>query len=260
MNKKLAVLIAAGLVFVGLVVFFRLTGYGTEMLWSISGGGKWLLPLIIVSALIDSINPCAFSILLVTMAFLFSIGKLRSNILIIGGFYIFGIFLAYLAIGLGILRALHLFGVPNFMGMVGAIFLVIFGLINVFEVLIPKFPQILRIPHSAHNKMAQYIDKASLPTAFLLGALVGICELPCTGGPYLMVLGLLHDSATYRRGFQYLLLYNLIFVLPLAIILLIASNESFLIKVQEWQKQERKKERLIAGLAMVVLGLIIFFV
>lgn len=260
MNKKLAVLIAVGLVFVGLVLFFRLTGYGAEALWSVSNGGKWLLPLIAVSALIDSINPCAFSILLVTIAFLFSVGKLRSNILIIGGFYILGIFLAYLFIGLGILRALHLFGVPNFMGRVGAVLLVAFGLINVFEVIIPRFPQILQIPHSAHTKMAQYIDRASLPTAFLLGALVGVCEFPCTGGPYLMVLGLLHDSATYWKGFQYLLFYNLIFVLPLAIILLIASNEKLLARVQELQKEERRKERLLAGLAMVVLGLIIFFI
>ncbi len=260
MNKKLGALIFIGAVFIGLVLFFRLTSYGSTVIWNLSDGGKLLLPLIVISALIDSINPCAFSILLVTIAFLFSIGKLRNNILIIGGFYIFGIFLAYLLIGLGILKALHLFNVPNFMGLVGAILLVAFGLINILEVLIPKFPKILHIPHSAHGKMAEYVEQASVPTAFLLGALVGVCEFPCTGGPYLMAIGFLHDSATYWKGFQYLFLYNLIFVFPLAIVLLIASNEKLLNKFQEWQKQERKRERLIAGLAMVVLGLIIFLV
>lgn len=259
MTKKLAILIILGSIFAGLVLFFRLTDYGATAVWNLSGGGKLLLPLITISALIDSINPCAFSILLVTIAFLFSVGKLRSNILIIGGVYIFGIFLAYLLIGLGILKALHLFGIPNFMGLVGAALLVLFGLVNIFEVLIPKFPQILHIPHSAHSKMADYIERASVPTAFFLGALVGVCEFPCTGGPYLMVLGLLHDSATYWRGFQYLLFYNLVFVSPLVIILLIASNEKLLNKFQEWQKRESRKERLIAGLAMVALGLLIYF-
>ena len=260
MDKKLAVyLILASAIF-GLVFLFRAGDFGSGLVWTITGGGKIFLPLVIIAALIDSINPCAFSILLVTIAFLFSIGKLRRNILAVGGTYIFGIFLAYLLIGLGILRALHLFGVPNFMGMVGAIILVIFGLLNIFEVLIPKFPSVLKVPHAAHGKMAQYIENASLPTAFVLGVLVGVCEFPCTGGPYLMILGLLHDGATFFKGFNYLLLYNLIFILPLVVILMIVSNQSVLEKVQEWQKKERKKERLIAGLAMVALGLIIFFV
>lgn len=260
MNKKLVLYIILAAAIFGSVALLKTSSFGPDFVSKITGGGELFLPLVIIAALIDSINPCAFSILLVTIAFLFSAGKLRRNILAIGGAYIFGIFLVYLLIGLGVLRALHLFGVPNFMGMVGAALLIAFGLINVFEVLIPKFPSVLKIPHSAHGKMAQYIENASLPTAFVLGALVGVCEFPCTGGPYLMILGLLHDSATFIKGFNYLLLYNLIFILPLVVILMIASNESTLAKVQEWQKEERKKERLIAGLAMVVLGLIIFFV
>jgi cytochrome c-type biogenesis protein len=259
MRKLIIYIILIAAVF-GSVILLKTSDFGPGFVSKITGGGSLFLPLVIVAALIDSINPCAFSILLVTIAFLFSIGKLRRNILAIGGTYIFGIFLVYLLIGLGVLRALHLFGVPNFMGMIGAVFLVIFGLINVFEVLIPKFPSILKIPHSAHGKMAKYIENASLPTAFALGALVGICEFPCTGGPYLMILGLLHDGATFFKGFNYLLLYNLIFVLPLVIILMIASNENILVKVEAWQKAERKKERLMAGVAMIVLGLIIFLV
>ena len=133
MNRKLAILIAAGAVFTGLVVFFKLTGYGAEVLWSVSKGGTWLLPLIAVSALIDSINPCAFSILLVTIAFLFSVGKLRSNILKIGGSYIFGVFLVYILIGLGILQMLHLFNTPHFMAKVGAGLLLILGMINLIN-------------------------------------------------------------------------------------------------------------------------------
>ena len=66
---KLISLIAAGLLFAGLIMFLRYGQGGTEILWNISDGGKWLLPLVLVSALLDSINPCAFSILLLTIAF-----------------------------------------------------------------------------------------------------------------------------------------------------------------------------------------------
>src|SRR3989344_1019557 len=50
-----------------------------------SGGGKFLFPLVVASAIVNSVHPCAFSILLVTIAFLFSVGQLRAGILKIGG-------------------------------------------------------------------------------------------------------------------------------------------------------------------------------
>ena len=259
MNKKLAILVGVLLLFLGLVVFFKSGGVGTLALWNLSNAGTWLLPLVGVSALIDSINPCAFSILILTIAFLFSIGKLRSKILLLGGVYILGIFLVYLLIGLGITQTLHLFNTPHFMAKVGAILLVLFGAISLINEFFPAFPIKLRIPHVAHQKMAELMEKGSIPTAFLLGALVGVCEFPCTGGPYLMVLGLLHDQATYLKGLGYLILYNLIFVLPLVLILLIASNKALLDKVQAWQREKRIGMRLGGGIAMIALGIIIFF-
>lgn len=259
MNKKLAILISAGILFLGAVAFFKFGNIGTTALWSISNEGKWLLPLVGVAALIDSINPCAFSILILTIAFLFSIGKFRSNILKIGSSYVAGIFIIYMLIGLGILQTLHLFNTPHFMAKVGALLLIALGAINLINEFFPSFPIKLRIPHAAHRTMAELMEKGSIPTAFLLGGLVGLCEFPCTGGPYLMVLGLLHDQATYLKGLGYLLLYNAIFILPLIIILLISCNEALLQKVKSWQQKERSLMRLGGGIAMIVLGAIIFF-
>lgn len=259
MNKKFVILVAVAVLLFGTVIFFKVGNIGTTALWNLSNEGKWLLPLVGIAALIDSINPCAFGILLLTIAFLLSIGKMRSGILKIGGVYILGLFTIYILIGLGILQALHLFNTPHFMAKVGALLLIILGGINLINEFFPSFPIKLRIPQAAHNKMAELMNKASLPTAFLLGALVGICEFPCTGGPYLMVLGLLHDRGTYFAGLGYLLLYNLIFILPLVIILLIASNNALLEKVKAWKKTETKNMRLWGGVAMIILGLVIFF-
>jgi cytochrome c biogenesis protein CcdA len=258
MSKKAFILLIAALAVAGLAAFLKFSNLGTGALWALSDSGKWLLPLVGVSALIDSINPCAFSILLLTIAFLFSIGRLRSDIVKIGGFYVLGIFLAYLLIGLGILQVLHFFNTPHFMAKVGALLLIVLGGINIINEFFPSFPIKLRIPRAAHHRMALLMEKASLPTAFILGGLVGLCEFPCTGGPYLMVLGLLHDQATFMVGFGYLILYNLIFILPLAIILLVASDQKLLTKVQSWQKQEGRPMRLWGGVAMVLLGIAIF--
>ena len=258
MTKKLSFLVAGTLLLFGLVILFRLENIGTTALWNLSEGGTWLLPLIGVAALIDSINPCAFSVLLVTVAFLLSIGKIRSSVLAIGGAYILGIFLVYLVIGLGLLQTLHIFDTPHFMAKVGASLLIALGLINITKEFVPAFPLKLGIPRAAHQKIAVLMEKASVPTAVALGVLVGLCEFPCTGGPYLMVLGLLHDYATYYTGAAYLVMYNLIFILPLVLILLIASDQTLLGKVQAWQQGERKVMRWGGGLAMVTLGMVIF--
>lgn len=240
-----------------LVVILKTGNIGTNLVWNLSGEGKWLLPLVGVAALIDSINPCAFGILLLTVAFLLSLQKTRASILKIGGVYILGLFTVYILIGLGILQALHIFNTPHFMAKVGAALLIVLGGINIINEFFPNFPIKIKIPEAAHHKMATLMNRATLPTAFLLGILVGLCEFPCTGGPYLMVLGLLHDQGTYLSGVGYLLLYNLIFILPLAVILLLASDNVLIEKVRAWKSGATAGMRLWGGVAMIALGILI---
>lgn len=257
MTKKLLIIISIGLLVLAAAVFFRGSSLGAQALWDMSRGGTWLLPIVSVAALVDSVNPCAFSILLLTIAFLMSIGRLRRDIIGIGGAYILGIFIAYMVIGLGLLGTLHLFSTPHFMAKLGALLLVLMGLINIVNEFFPRFPVKLGIPASAHRKIGEVMEYATLPAALALGVLVGLCEFPCTGGPYVMVIGLLKDSVTFLRGFGYLILYNLIFVLPLAVILGIASHKGLLEKVQAWKKAEVRGMRLWSGVAMVALGILI---
>jgi cytochrome c biogenesis protein CcdA len=258
MNTKLAALVAVGALLVGSVLFFQYGNVGTTALWKISNEGAWVLPLVAVSALLDSINPCAFSILILTIAFLFTLGKLRTGILQIGSIYIVGVFTVYMLIGLGLLQTLHLFDTPHFMAKLGAGLLVVLGLVSVANALLPAFPVKLRIPQVAHQRMAVLMERASLPAAFALGGLVGLCEFPCTGGPYLMVIGLLYDQATYNAGLAYLMLYNVIFVVPLVIVLLLASDGSLLARIDGWRKRNTRNMRLWGGNAMFALGILIF--
>ncbi len=258
MNKKIIIYIGIGALLILISLFFRSEG-SANLLWSVSGGGKLLLPLIAASALVDSINPCAFSILLLTVAFLFSIGKLRSGILKIGSMYVFGIFIVYILIGLGILQVLHLFGTPHVMAKIGAALLVALGGINLLNSFLPKFPIKLKIPTIAHQRIGELMEYASLPAAFALGVLVGLCEFPCTGGPYLAALGLLHDKTTAFEGFGYLFLYNIIFILPLVILLFISSNRSLIEKAEMWKRENNHAMRFWGGVIAILLGVAIFF-
>lgn len=259
MKKRAIIIILGALIIIALVLLKRDLG-AAGFIWNLSRGGTWLLPLVILSSLLDSIHPCSFSILLLTIAFLFSLQLPRKKILQIGGIYISGIFTAYFLIGLGILQVLHLFNTPHFMGKVGASLLVAFGLINLLNYLFPNFPLKLKLPAAAHEKIGQLMYRASLPSAFALGLLVGICQFPCMGGPYLMVIGLLRDQVTYYQGFGYLLLYNLILSLPLIAVLFVAADKLLLEKIGQWRRVNLGGARLWAGLAMVIIGLLILFV
>lgn len=222
----------------------------------VTGSVFAILPLVIVGALVDSINPCAFSVLLITMGFLFSIGKSRTEIIKVGLAYILGIFVVYTLIGLGILRTLQFFSVPHFLTRVGAILLLLWGVAELLEHYVPGFPLKLKIPASAHGLIARYINQSSCKASFLLGGLVGLCEFPCTGGPYLMVLGLLHDKSTFLSGLGYLIIYNFIFVLPLVIIVAVGGKSAILPKLETWKKNNISKAKIATALIMISLGMI----
>lgn len=258
--KKLIITIALTLAAILTIVVLKFSSGFSDFLWGVSGGGVFLLPLVFFSALLDSVHPCSFSILLITITFLFGLQMSRRKILQIGGLYIAGIFAAYFTIGIGLLNILHIFNVPHFMGKLGATMLIVFGFLNLLGALIPNFPIRLKIPDAAHRTIGKLIHTVSLPAAFFLGLLVGLCQFPCMGGPYLMVIGLLHDSATYVKGFGYLLLYNAILIAPLVATLLIAANPLLIEKIKAWKQTQMKDVHLWVGIAMVIIGLLILFI
>ena len=259
MKRIITILAIVTVAIVGVVLLKNLPGMST-FIWNLSQGGVWLLPLVLISAILDSVHPCSFSILLITIAFLFGMQMTRKKILQIGGLYIAGIFAAYFTIGVGLLKVLHLFNVPHFMGKLGATLLIIFGALNIINELFPKFPIKLKIPSVSHTVMGRLMEKASFPAAFGLGLLVGVCQFPCMGGPYLMIIGLLHDKMTYFAGFGYLTLYNLILILPLVVVLWIAADKVIVDKVQEWKITNLKGLRFWAGSVMIIIGILIFFI
>src|SRR3989338_3059669 len=144
--KRILIILGAVLAAIAGIVILQNSPATSESLWEISRGGTWLLPLVLVAAVLDSVHPCSFSILLITVAFLFGMQMPRKRILAIGGLYVFGIFAAYLLIGIGALQVLHLFSVPHFMGKLGATLLIAFGMLNLINRFFPAFPLKLKIP------------------------------------------------------------------------------------------------------------------
>jgi len=220
----------------------------TSITWSI----------IFSSALIDSINPCAFAVLIFLIMYLNAI-KNRRTMLVIGAVYIFMIYVVYFLAGLGLLSFVSSVHISNFFYIFTATLSIFFGLINIKNGFFDEKP-FLAIPESKKIILQKYIKKATLPAALILGVLVAIFELPCTGGVYLAILSLLADKSSYSAAVVYLLFYNLIFILPLILILLSVYFGLPPEKFEKWRQGKKRVLRLFLGLFLVGLGLLMFFI
>jgi len=215
-----------------------------------------LLPAVLVTGLIDSVNPCAFAVILLLIAFLFTLRESRIRVLQLGLAYIAMIFIVYFSIGIGLLRVIRLSDDPHFVARLGSWLLIILGGINLLEYVFPEFPIKLHMPAFAGDKAHELIKKATLPATLIAGFLVGLCTFPCSGGIYVSIITLLNARTTLSWGLVYLLVYNLMFILPLIIILLSLGNRVVAKKWAGWERQHSNKIRLWYGLVMIALGFV----
>ena len=105
--------------------------------------------------------------------------------------------------------------------------------------------------------MKRILEKATSPLgAFIAGFAVCLFELPCTGGPYLFVLGLLAEKTTQMTAIPLLMYYNVVFVLPLLVItLLFYFGQSKIEQMQDWKDRNLRNLHLVAGLIMCAMGI-----
>lgn len=225
-------------------------------------GLKELLPLVLWTGLFDGINPCAFAVLLFFLAFMFTLQRARAEMLLMGGVYISMIYLAYFGIGLGLLGAIVISGAPHLMAQIGSWLLIGLGLVNVKDYFWYGRWFSLSVPQIGHEKIFDWLKRATLPATAIAGFLVGLCTFPCSGGIYVAVLGLLSTKTTYWAGFSYLLLYNVMFVLPLIVLLLALGNRRAVGALSRWEAQNKRALKLGTGVVMILLGaaILIWFV
>jgi len=105
-----------------------------------------------------------------------------------------------------------------------------------------------------HKKDGIYTYLLAIP----LGIFVTLVELPCTGAPYLAVLAII-GQGNYATGIPLLLLYNLIFILPLFFIIGLAYFGKSSDMLEKWRKKHRGLMRLLVGLFLIALGILMIY-
>ncbi|MEM2713993.1 MAG: cytochrome c biogenesis protein CcdA [Candidatus Pacearchaeota archaeon] len=214
---------------------------------------------VIGAALADSINPCAIAVLLILLAALLASGNKRKT-LKAGLAFTASIYIVYFLFGLGLFSALQFSGLSYWFYKIIGILAIIIGLANIKDYFwYGGGGFVMEIPRRWRPKLKAMLNAVTSPIgAFVMGFVVCLFELPCTGGPYIFILGLLAEKTTMLTAIPILLLYNVFFVLPLLIITMLmyfgfASIES----MSEWRERNIRLLHLIAGLIMLILGIIV---
>ncbi len=211
---------------------------------------------IIIAAIIDSINPCAFGVLLFLMATLFKLGSSK-RALKYGLIYSFVVFAVYFLAGLGILQILRSLSAElYYIYLVAAILVFIGGLIELKDFFWYGRGISLRIPTETKPFLERLMHRGTLPAIILLGFIVAMVELPCTGGIYVAILSMMSINKTFGVG--YLFLYNIIFILPLVILTFLIYYGTNIESIKTWVENNKKYMRLAAGIIMILLAIYIF--
>jgi cytochrome c biogenesis protein CcdA/glutaredoxin len=213
---------------------------------------KLTIPLVISAAAVDAINPCAFAVLIILMTAALSIAD-KKRALKFGLAFAASIYISYFLMGLGLFSALQVVGISHTFYIVVTILAIIVGLLNIKDYFWYGKGFLMEVPLSWRPKLKKILNSATSPFgAFLVGFLVSLFELPCTGGPYIVILGLLAKEVTRNTGILYLLLYNVVFILPLIVLsLIIYKGLSTTEKLEQIRQEKLRLLHLIAGLIML---------
>ncbi|MGD9014581.1 MAG: cytochrome c biogenesis protein [Candidatus Omnitrophota bacterium] len=248
---------------------------------------KLIRPLGVISAgLIDGINPCAFTVIIFFISFLTLQGYGRRKILTIGLSFILAVFITYVLIGVGlfnflyklktywiIVKIIYTAGAILCFSLAGFAFydFVKFRKTGQTQGLTLQLPEGLKQRihwiiglHYRQRDPRQEMDTKSstlrlILSAFLVGFLVSLFEAVCTGQVYLpTIVFVLKSTQLKLRALSYLLLYNLMFVIPLWIIMLFAL---WGVSSQQFAKLVQKHMGTIKILMVVLfLGLGVFLI
>ena len=206
---------------------------------------------IVVAGLTDGINPCAFTVIVFFISYLALQGYKKLELIIIGLSFIFAVFCTYLLIGLGIFN--FLYRIEGFW-ILAKVFNISIGVLSLilgamalydlirFRKTKSSEGMLLQLPQAVKNQIHSIIgmhyrkDKevdtkksASLRLARLVlsalvtGFLISLLEAVCTGQLYLPTITFILKTQAFKlKAFTYLLIYNIMFIIPLVIIFLLA--------------------------------------
>lgn len=221
------------------------------------------LPLLTLAiAGMDSFNPCAFFVLLSLLGMLVH-ARSRNKMLLIGAIFVFFSGFIYFLFMAAWLNLFLVMGQLAVITTVAGSVSVVIAAINIKDFFLFKQGISLSIPDSAKpmlfDRMRRLLRSDSLVSILIgttvLAVVANFYELLCTAGfPMVFTRILTLNNLSTPGYYLYLVLYNVIYVIPLLIIVLAFSLTLGKRQLSEWQGRVLK---LVSGVMMLGLGTIL---
>ncbi len=258
----IAILIAAAL-----LIFFFLAKQASPDILKEFGLGMSLPWFTFLIAIIDGFNPCTLWVLTFLLVLLISVSEDRKRILITGFTFVAVIFAVYFLFMAAWLNIFYYIGFIEPLRIAIALVAIIAGAINCKEFFAFRKGMTLMIQEKHKpliikkiEKMKEIIKYGSLPalitSSVVLAVFASLVELPCTAGWPIIYTGVL-SVKVFEGGISYyfyLLLYNLIYIIPLSSIILVFG---WFFKGRKITKEQTQIIKLIGGVIMIALGIVL---
>ena len=213
----------------------------------------WIL---IPAAFADSINPCAFAVMIILLSSILKQHKSRKKVIIAGAMFVLAIFLSYVAMGLALYQTLADSFDPVYLKYFVWVLWVIVWLANLKDFFWYGKYFRMEVPTSWRPKMFKLLKWVTSPVwAFVIGLLISLFLLPCTSWPYLVVTShFTSNQIGFDLAFTYILIYNLVFILPMLVIMyFIAFGVKSVEEINELKELNVEKMHLVTGIIMLLL-------
>lgn len=229
---------------------------------------------IMLAGLIDGINPCVFSTLVFFLSLLSLMRHSKQKIFLVGCVYCFACFIAYVGIGLGIFRFILLFSgyhiirnIVEYLLCAVLMFLAFYSFRDAWMFKHTQNPKmvVLQLPHKIkqqiHNIMRSGLKyRYLLPGVFVIGVFVTILESVCSGQVYLPTLVLLaREGSETGLWISLLLLYNVMFIMPLIVLFVLATKGVSMFNFIELSKRNVILGKCLMGVLFVAMALLLLF-
>ena len=207
------------------------TAFSKITFWAIIGAG-----------LVDGVNPCAFAVIVFFISFLTVYKYTRREILVVGSAYCVAVFVAYVLIGLGLFQFLYAmrgfyWAIKGFY-VLSALLCLIFFILSLYDFIVYQKTKksekmLLQLTQNQkvriHKIMGFFLRQKQeslwrlMLAALAVGFIVSLLEAVCTGQVYVpTVVLIMQDPAFRMKAMAYLLIYNLMFVVPLIAVFVLA--------------------------------------
>jgi len=216
----------------------------------------------IILAAADSVNPCEFAIIVIILTTILTKTWNRKKVFLSWILFSLGLWIVYFAFGMMITTISSSIGWVIIKRIVGIIAIIIW-LINIKDTFWYGKFIVSEIPFSRRPKMKKILNWIISPVwAFFAGVIVSVFLAPCSGWPLVAFSGMLGTNSNIQQSMypRFLLLYTIIFILPMIIItVLISLGYTDSKAVNKFKEENSSIIHFIIGIVMLLLWIYVIY-